>query len=93
MADRYDHPEGQKSQDITLKGKRLEVARKGRKGHEASKLAEKGVEDRDKAGVIAKRTKKIEKVADKLAPKKQAGVSGYLKSKKDVTRDLDAVFE
>lgn len=93
MADRYNHPDGLKAQDISLRGNRLEAARKGRMGHEASRLAEKDEEDRDKAGMVRKRTKKLEKAAGSMGRKPQAAVSGYMKKKKDVYAELDKAFE
>lgn len=92
MADRFQHEDGLKAQDIELAGKRLVKARKGRAGHEASKLAEKGAIDRDKAGIVEKRAKKLEETAGKLASApedRQKGVSGYMKKKGSARKALE----
>ena len=73
MADRYNHPDGVKAQDIDLAGEKL------RKKEE---------------GIVGARTKKIAEAATEPAPKRtagkrQPGVSGYLKKKKDIYKDLD----
>lgn len=93
MADRYNHPDGVKSLEVSLEGKMLKKRKQGRMGHEASRLAEKGSIDYDKSGILEKRTKKLESVAGKMGRKPQAAASGYLKDKEDVYKEIDKAFE
>ena len=76
MADRFQHDDSVKAQDVTLSGKRLQRARKGRKGHEASRHAERGEADRDKSGIVAKRASKVAEAAEGMAGKSESVKAG-----------------
>lgn len=92
MADRFQHSDGLKAQDIELRGGKLQKARKGRMGHEAFRHATRGEEDRDKQGIIAKRTEKMEEQAEeKAAGKGTTGTSSYVskKANKEYLKQLD----
>lgn len=98
MADRYDHPDGLKAQDITLRGKRLEKARSASMQNEDERLKEKERQRRagryEPKGMVAKRNEKVQKAAETMSGgNKQEGVSGYLKPKGKTTAELDEVFK
>jgi hypothetical protein len=95
MADRFMHEDGVKAQDVEMRGGKLVRARKGRMGHEASRMAEKGYVDRDKRGMTEKRAEIVSEAAEvpEAGQREQKGVSSYLKSKKKTLAELDEALK
>ena len=81
MGDRFFHPDGQKAQDITMRGGKL-IRKTG------DNPSPSGNESTDEN--IRRRNQLLGEAASNDAGKvEQTGVSGYMKNKKKVTRALD----
>lgn len=99
MADRFQHDDGLKAQDIDLRGGRLQRARRMAEEHEPKKLREieKGPRtpavERDVEYMQTRVTEGMKKAGRQRKERGQFGVSGYAKPKGKTQAELDEVFK
>lgn len=98
MADRFKHADGLKSQDITLRGNRLEMARKASRQNEARRLQRKemgseNLEEKESPAYFGERREALEEAGGKVGRSNQAPRSTYLKRKSQVEKEYKEYLE